>query len=124
MTESVIVTVQRSMLDGVDAGAAPMPKHVQKLHQSPQPTYCFLKLQFKMFINREAARANSSLLHAVIFWSVHLSLLRMFDYHPDFLFFQEANDIAIESGLTSLHSSVPFFNINFKLFCNDGSFPT
>lgn len=113
MTESVIVTVQRSMLDGVDAGAAPMPKLVQKLHQSPQPTYCFLKLQFKMFINREAARANSSLLHAVIFWSVHLSLLRMFDYHPDFLFSQEANDIAIESGLTSLDSECPVFQHQF-----------
>jgi hypothetical protein len=48
----------------------------------------------------------------------------MYFYHPDFLFFQEANDIAIESGLTSLDSSVPFSNIHFKLFCKDGSFST
>jgi hypothetical protein len=34
VTESVIVTVQRSMLDGVDAGAAPMPPHHQNLSKS------------------------------------------------------------------------------------------
>ncbi len=75
-----------------------------------------------MFIKKEKIYIQfASRCYFLVGWSF---ASKNVDYHPDFLFFQEANDIAIESGLTSLDSSIPFFNINFKLSCKDGSFPT